>query len=123
MKEISEKAELSVVYTNHCLRATTSTVLANEGIDSWNICAVTGHRNVQSLESYVREPSFAKRAEMSDLLHSFGKPQTEGAIDVSGKEVVLSTTSSSVSVASSTGLFSGANFMGSTMINIQINNQ
>ena len=53
MKKISEKAELSQIYTNHCIRATTSTVLSHSSFNQNDIISVTGHKDPKSLLPYV----------------------------------------------------------------------
>ena len=68
MKTISTRAQLSQVYTNHCIRATCTTVLSHAGIDVDRIASVTGHRNVGSIRNYVRGPSEAQRREVPRLL-------------------------------------------------------
>ena len=51
MKEISEKAVLSTVYTNHCVRATAITLWSEAGLADRNICHISGHRNPSSPSS------------------------------------------------------------------------
>lgn len=81
MKDISKKAGLSKVYTNHCLRVTSATVLSRNNISPLDICSVTGHRNVESVKSYVDGTSDEQRYRMSRLLHSHGKSaSTETAL-------------------------------------------
>ena len=53
MKNISIRANLSQIYTNHCIRATTTTVLAHADIQHNDIIAVTGHKDPKSLIPYV----------------------------------------------------------------------
>ena len=53
MKDISEAAGCSKKYTNHCLRATTVTVLDRAGFVNRDIMSVTGHRSESSLKHYV----------------------------------------------------------------------
>eukprot|EP00117_Sycon_ciliatum_P035923 scpid60364/ scgid27133/ len=57
MRKISQEAKLSTAYANHSVRASTiaSTIivkLKKAGVEDRKICAVSGHRNIQSLESY-----------------------------------------------------------------------
>ena len=73
MKQISQKAGLSSKYTNHCIRATTSTVLANANVDHNDIISITGHKDAKSLLPYIKSCSNEKRREMSSILNSYGK--------------------------------------------------
>lgn len=76
MKTMSIKANLSKVYSNHCLRVTSATVLSRNNISPLDICSVTGHRNVESVKSYVQGTSDAQRFNMSNILHGHGKSAT-----------------------------------------------
>ena len=64
-KRMSEDAELSKMYTNHCLRATASKGLADAGQKRSDICVVTGHASVSSLDPYINMPSDAKKRKLS----------------------------------------------------------
>jgi len=85
LKRMSEEAGLSKRYTNHCLRATASKSLSDAGNERSDICVVTGHASVSSLDPYINRQlvmprkgssaltsgiSFARRGhlEMSTLL-------------------------------------------------------
>ena len=72
MKEISIAAGLSQVYVNHFLWATVSTVLSEAGCQSCEIMSVTGHKNEESLASYMKVPSLRQRAGMCNILHRYG---------------------------------------------------
>ena len=69
MKLISTEAKLSKMYTNHCLRATTATILAQSGVQDRDIANVTGHKNPQSLQHYINNPSIEKKRALSTILH------------------------------------------------------
>ena len=70
MKAMSKSANLSLMHTNHCLRATSSTILAEAGVQDRDIAHVTGHKDVKSLKRYIdRAPSSTKRLH-SDILYS-----------------------------------------------------
>ena len=73
MSEISTKAELSKIYTNHCIRATTSTVLSHQNFNQNDIISVTGHKDPKSLMPYVASTSSNIRREMSSVLMNYGK--------------------------------------------------
>ena len=68
MPAISTDAQLSMIYTNHCIRATTVSTLRQAGIHPTDIVAVTGHRNVQSLDHYCQGPNALVRHHMSETL-------------------------------------------------------
>ena len=73
LKNISKEAGSSTMYTNHSLKASTATVLKQAGIPTQDIMAVTGHKNIASLQSYAQGPTIEDRAKMSSILASYGK--------------------------------------------------
>ena len=73
MKNISIDAELSFVYTNHSLRATSVTVLDNSGVEARHIMSVSGHRSENSSRSYSRTDVEMKR-KISAVLSSYQEP-------------------------------------------------
>ena len=70
MKEISIKAMLSKVYTNHCVRATAITLWSEAGLSDRHICHISGHRNPNSLQHYNSRPSSTQLRKCSDVLSS-----------------------------------------------------
>ena len=68
MTEISKAANLSRVYTNHCVRATTCTVLDKMGASTHQIMAVTGHKNEASVRSYTNKLCIRQKQFISDAL-------------------------------------------------------
>lgn len=48
MKVISQQANLSVIYTNHSIRATAVTIFDRSGFEARHIMSVSGHRRVAS---------------------------------------------------------------------------
>ena len=68
MKQLSIDAELSKVYTNHCIRSTVVTKLDREGFEARHIMATTGHKSETSIKSYTSKCPSNKRREMSDCL-------------------------------------------------------
>ena len=70
MKNLSIKAELSKIYTNHCIRATVITKLNEKGFEARDIMATTGHKSESSIRSYATKCPEKKRREVSDALAS-----------------------------------------------------
>ena len=77
MKIISTQAKLSKEYSNHCIRATTVTVLNRNGMDPHQIRHITGHRRVESLAPYINQLSTSQKQSASNALHRYGKPENE----------------------------------------------
>ena len=70
MKNISIDAQLSNIYTNHCIRATSVTILDRCGFEARHIMSVNGHRSKSSIRSYSRTDSDMKK-NMSRELSKF----------------------------------------------------
>lgn len=112
MSTISKASGLSRNYTNHCVRATTATVLAHAGVSSVGIMSVTGHRNEQSIKSYVNAPTMAQRCQYSETLQQVAT----GQVNVSSPSSSAPSSSSVAvrEVSESTMLGGGSLFCGST---------
>lgn len=54
MKVISREINLSIMYTNHSIRATSVTVLDEAGLEAHHILAVSGHRSERIIQNYSR---------------------------------------------------------------------
>lgn len=67
MSNLSDKAQLSKRYTNHCIRAFVMTHLHQKGFSNQAIMSLTGHRNVQSLTSYIK-PHDDEKLQISNAL-------------------------------------------------------
>lgn len=67
---LSNYVELSEIYTNHSIRATTITVLNRYGFNDRDIISVSGHRSTNSLSSYVADTSAEVKQSISDTLSS-----------------------------------------------------
>jgi len=64
MTKISELSKLSMVYTNHSIRATAIIEMDEEGIATTHIMRVSGHKGEESVKHYVRILSDKKKREM-----------------------------------------------------------
>ena len=71
LPELSQRCNLSRVYTNHSIRATTATVhvLHQERFDLKEVQSVTGHKSLSSLAIYQRTSGHQKHT-MAKALHS-----------------------------------------------------
>jgi len=54
LADISQEFGLSKKYTNHCVRVTTVQVLKEQGYKNEDIALVTGHKNPNSVQHYVK---------------------------------------------------------------------
>ena len=90
MKKMTSKAGIVPHLTNHCIRATTVTVLGEENIEARRIRAVTGHKCDAIIDSYNSRPSLQQFQQMSNIISSF----------VSGQEERASTASTATPTAS-----------------------
>ena len=68
MTTLTKEAHLSKKYTNHCVRATCVTLLDRSGFEACHIMTVSGHKNIDSIQSYSVTTSDAKKREMSESL-------------------------------------------------------
>ena len=69
MGKLSLEAGCSQHYTNHCIRASTITVLKHSGVSESDICSVTGHKCKESIKQYCKEPSDVRKRELSTILY------------------------------------------------------
>ena len=71
MKSMSVRSGIHPHLTNHCLRATSVTVLSDNNCETRHIKSVTGHKSDQSIESYNNRSSFDQQRIMSNTLSAF----------------------------------------------------
>ena len=71
MKQMSKRAGIKPHLTNHCLRATSVTVLSDHNCDTRHIKSITGHKSDQAVESYNERPSIEQQQKMSFALSDF----------------------------------------------------
>ena len=87
MKEMSKRAGIEPHLTNHCLRATSVTVLSDHNCETRHIKSITGHKSDQAVESYNERPSIEQQQKMSLVLSDFiGNASSGGVTLVQGKE-------------------------------------
>ncbi len=68
MKQLSEDAQLSKIYTNHSICATCITYLDQAGFKSRHIMAVSSHKSETTVKPYAKKcPEMKKRAMSSAL--------------------------------------------------------
>ena len=68
MKTISASARLSKSYTNHCVRVTVVTTLKENGFSAEDICTITGHKNVMSVNKYFKDRNDSHKRKLSECL-------------------------------------------------------
>ena len=122
MREISAKAMLSKVYTNHCVRATAITLWSEAGLSDRHICHISGHRNPNSLQHYNSRPSSSQLRKCSDVLSSALQEANQSAQESSSAQESFSAQESSTSTITRNemlgGMFSSCNIHS---LSVQIN--
>ena len=68
MVEILKRAQLSRIYTNRCIRATTISALSHAGFEARHIMTASGHRNETSVKSYVRDTTSEQKRQISSSI-------------------------------------------------------
>ena len=69
MKVLSQQANLSIIYTNHSIRATTVTIFDRSGFEARHIMSVSSHRSESSIKNYCKTDQHTK-AKMANSLMS-----------------------------------------------------
>ncbi|XP_061168818.1 uncharacterized protein LOC133178067 [Saccostrea echinata] len=82
MKNLSKKAELSKMYTNHCLRATSITELDRSGFEARHIMCISGHQSESSIRSYAAHVDDRKKL---DVAMTISKAVTGDSVLVENK--------------------------------------
>ena len=73
MADLSTAAALSRIYTNHCIRATTTTNLSRAGYEGRFIRQISGHSSDASLTHYCQQMTNEQKRHMSvSLMNSAG---------------------------------------------------
>ena len=70
MKTISELANLSKTYTNHCIRSSVVTSFSEQGFSPSDIQKVTGQKRIETIERYTKRISSSKKMKLSHALSS-----------------------------------------------------
>lgn len=68
MRTLSEQAGLAAQYTNHCLRATSISLLDEAGYEGRAIQKISGHKSMESLSHYSNQVSTHVLKNMSSIL-------------------------------------------------------
>lgn len=74
LRVMTKRAGIEPPLTNHSIRATSITVLANAHVETRLIKSVTGHKSDTSIESYSSRPSARQQEIMSSILSSYISP-------------------------------------------------
>ena len=75
--EMSKKAGLATIYTSHCLRATSVTILKASGLENARVKSVTGHKSDSAVESYHTRPTLEQQVQSSAILSDFVAGSTQ----------------------------------------------
>ena len=99
MPSISKSAELSIRYTNHCLRTTSVTVLDNAQFPDRHIMTVSGHKSETSLKQYSHHTSETTKRSMSTTLNRCLGLDVRSQTSTSNSTVISPTTVATVASA------------------------
>ena len=75
MRNLSESAKLSKIYTNHCIRKTRIVILDNSGFEARHIIALSSHKSEATIKEYSENCPDEKREEMFEALAQKIQPQ------------------------------------------------
>ena len=75
--EMSKKAGLATIYTSHCLRAFSVTILKASGLENARVKSVTRHKNDSAIESYHKRPTLEQQAQSSAIVSDFVAGSTQ----------------------------------------------
>ena len=81
MKTMSLAASIIPHVTNHCVQATSVTVLSDHNVEARHIKVVTGHKSTTSIESYNARASLQQKENMSNILSRFVADDSHLAIE------------------------------------------
>ena len=79
MKQISKKAGLSKIYTNHCVRASTVMHLYHAGVDTQQICSIDKHKSESTLSHFISPVSDEQKRKSSKILSRSLLPTTSAS--------------------------------------------
>lgn len=99
MRTISEKAKLNKIYTNHCVRVSVVNELDSNGFTNEQICSVTGHKNLTSVDKYKRQRDSEKRKISDAITESFN----EEVVIVPSKSSFISKENENINIDLPTG--------------------
>ena len=102
LTEMCKTAGLAHIYTPHCIRATSVTVLKAAGLENRRIKSVTGHASDKSIESYSARPTIDQQFESSAIVSRFLTKQNPD--QVPSLAAVSPQAISSLAVTSSTAI-------------------
>ncbi len=71
LREMTKRAGIEPPLTNHSIRATSVTVLANANVETRLIKSITGQKSDTSIESYSNRPSSRQQEVMSSVLSDY----------------------------------------------------
>ena len=81
MKTMSLASSIIPHLTNHCVQATSVTVLSDQNVEARHIKVVTGHKSTTSNESYNAMASSQQKEKMSNILSCFIASDSHLAIE------------------------------------------
>ena len=123
MSTISRKAELSQVFTNHCLRATAATALSQSGMERSVIKTITGHRHASSLDPYIQVTPTATKHRCSEILSNYSHNSDITSSGAASTSQSLTYSMNETQMQHPFNFFQGASFQAGANVTVNINNK
>jgi len=68
---------LAIIYTSHCLRATSVTIPKASGLEDARVKSVTGHKSDSVVESYHKRPTLEQQVQSLAIVSDFVAGSTQ----------------------------------------------
>ena len=107
LAKMSLKYKLSKRYTNHSIRVTSMQILEDNNVEGRHIQRVSGHKSPESITTYARRLSTARKRNISNIFSaslgnqpSLPEPISDSSVDFSIKKPMLAPKDAQISATS-----------------------
>ena len=93
-QDMTSRARINPLMTNHCIRATSITVLSAANVERCHIKAITGHQSETSIQIHYDKPTFQQFKAISNTISDFIEDRDRDTASAPANQVLLATPSS-----------------------------